>query len=155
MEAARVHLFERLGMIFIVRVHAAEHAKLVSVPADFREQLNNLRPALSALLEPPPRTEQLALPLPSLLSVSGGECGLRVKCLHVRWPATHAQKNDALCPRRKMRALNGELPCASARSTLRRKSSEGHVAKPGGYGAQPVAAGIGKKRGDHDNTDLS
>jgi hypothetical protein len=66
LEAARVHLQERLRVSRQVGVHRAEEAQVVGVPGDLRKEFGDPQAALAVLRELPRRGEQLAGAAPAV-----------------------------------------------------------------------------------------
>ncbi len=76
------------------------------------EEFGNPESALSMLREVPFRAEQLGAGTCAKRTAFGGELGLVIKGVHMTRPAPHAEKDDALCPCRKVRMLRCKWPFA-------------------------------------------
>ena len=121
---ARAALQSAAGVQEIIRVrvlgklarHRAHDREVVHALRDVREELAHRRAALPVLLKFPRRAERRAVVVelrrlhfhPERLAVLGGQPRLRVEGIHLRRPAVHVEKNDALRLRRKMRRSRHE-----------------------------------------------
>src|SRR5436189_186078 len=91
-----------------VGLHRAQQADLIGMVRDVREELGNPESALSVLRELPFRAEQLGAGTYRRRASVGGEPGFVIEGIDVRRPAAHAEEDDALRPRRKVRLFRRE-----------------------------------------------
>ena len=133
LKRAGVHLQEGLRMRGQVGLHRAQQAEVVGMVRDIREELGNPEPALSVLRKLPFRAEQLGAGTYRRRARFGSELGLVIEGIDVRRPAAHAEKDDALRPRREVRRLGREWPsrnCGGSRGRgTRGQARKGKVAE--------------------------
>jgi hypothetical protein len=86
----------RLGMSRYIRLHRMDHAKLVGMMGQLREQFRHPKPALSMPLEAPWTSHQSAARTRSRFSVIAIERWFVVEGVDMRRTTAHAKKQDAL-----------------------------------------------------------
>ena len=111
---AGVHLVHRLRMVHAVAVATAQHANVIRVPGDVREEVADLEAGLAARAKRLDRAKQriardfaarhhLAKTARQRLAGVLGQVRLGIEQIHVARPAVHEQPNDTLGPWSEMR----------------------------------------------------
>src|SRR5207245_906778 len=118
---------------------------------DLREELGNPESALSVLRKLPFRAEQLGAGTYRGRARVSREPGLVIEGIDVRRPAAHAEKDDALRPRREMRRLGRQRPLTlhggPRGSGTRGEARKGKVTKAARKCFQHLAAGEKRRAG--------
>ena len=153
---ARVHLEGRPGVVDVVGDHRADHAEVVDVRRQVRQELAHLGPALAVFRELPRGGQQVAR-LDALeprllererLAVHRGHLRLGIEQVDVRRPARHVEEDAALRGRGMVRGPDGvrvgravgygNLAC---RRLARQQVRERHEAKAVTGSRQKIAPG--------------
>jgi hypothetical protein len=100
----------------VAAIHRPQHTQLIGPRRQLGEQLADLEPRLTMLLEFPRRREQvsrggkfeLRLGDGKGLTIQFGELGLGVEGVDMRHPAVHEEKNDLPGRGWEMRRLGGQ-----------------------------------------------
>ncbi|GIX00247.1 MAG: hypothetical protein KatS3mg111_3579 [Pirellulaceae bacterium] len=97
-----MHLQERLGMCWNLRLHRVDHTQLVRMSRQFGEEVRDPQATGTAWSEFPGRGQQFrprSTPGPACILE---QLGFVIQRIDMRRPTTHAQKDDVLRGRRKM-----------------------------------------------------